>query len=262
MKPQQTSIDELSPNEKPSKFFKKINTVEMLRDYIRSSLGEPLIKVEVDDVQIDSAIQDTISLYCEYAADGVEHLKIPTKIVPGITKYQLDDNVKAVKNIMSVSSSAFQSIIPAGYGISSFQISMGMLSDFSSFDMSSISIMNSYFQSLQANYSTPVVWDFNENTKILNILTKDTQNVILLDCAVAYTPKEIDNIYNHIWIKKCATAKVKLIWGNILGKYSGTLIGGSTINYDRLISEAQSELEQLKEELLNTYGEPLGVFVM
>lgn len=253
---------ELSPEEIPSKFFKKINTVEGLRDYIRSSLGEPLIKVEVDNIQIDSAIQDTISLYCEYAADGVEHLKIPTKLVSGVTRYKLDDNVKAVKNIISYSSSSFSSILPSGYGISNFQISMGMLGDFSSFDMMSITLMNSYFQTLQANHGTPVVYEFNENTKMLNILSTNTQEVILLDCAVNYVPKEIDCIYNHIWIKKYATAKVKLMWGNILGKYSGTLIGGSTINYDRLISEAQSELDQLKEELLNTYGEPLGVFVM
>ena len=107
-----------------------------------------------------------------------------------------------------------------------------------------------------------VNYTWNENTKELRILEAiNKSNTMMIEMSLQYEPKEIDNIYNHPWIKKMAVAKTKLLWGEILGKYQGTLVNGMSINYDRIISEAQQDIEKYTEELLETYQEPLGIWV-
>lgn len=257
-------IDKNDENEQMinSRFFKLIDCVESLRGYIKRKLGAPLIQIEITDEQIDEVIQETIDLYCEYAADGVEHLKISAQLTPGISQYRLNDRVKAVKNIYTTSSSTFSTFIPEGYGLSSYTTPLNQFGVYGQFDTSGFLLLNSIFQNISVYCSAPVAWEFNENTKMLDILTNIRDDIILLDLAMIYIPKEKDMIFNHPWIKAYSVAQTKFLWGQIIGKYSGNIIGGGSINYDRIISEAQQEKEQLKEELLNTYGEPLGVFVM
>jgi hypothetical protein len=75
-----------------------------------------------------------------------------------------------------------------------------------------------------------------------------------------YTPDEKDYIYDHEWIKRYAIARTKILWGQITGKYSASLVGGATINYADMKSEGNTELEVLKEELKSKYSEcPLPI---
>lgn len=73
--------------------------------------------------------------------------------------------------------------------------------------------------------------------------------------------EEFDLIFNESWIKDFAKAKSQLLWGQLVGKYSQSLVGGATINYDRMISEAQQEIERLTEELHEKWTDPAPVLV-
>ena len=72
---------------------------------------------------------------------------------------------------------------------------------------------------------------------------------------------EFDLIYNESWVKDFAKAKTQLLWGQVLGKYSQSLVGAATVNYDRLISEAQSDIERLMEELQEKWVDPAPILV-
>ena len=70
-----------------------------------------------------------------------------------------------------------------------------------------------------------------------------------------YIPNdEFDKIFDNEWVKGMTIAKCKQLWGGVLGKYSGTLVGGAQINYADLKSEGQSEEDKLREELLAKWG--------
>lgn len=72
---------------------------------------------------------------------------------------------------------------------------------------------------------------------------------------------EDDYIFGEMWVRQMAKAKTKVLWGNIVGKFSQSLVGGATINYDRLISEGESEIEKLMEELHDKWVDPAPVLV-
>lgn len=73
---------------------------------------------------------------------------------------------------------------------------------------------------------------------------------------------EDDHIFNETWVKAMAKAKTKQLWGHVVGKYSQSLVGGATINFDRLISEAETEIERLMEELHDKWVDPAPVMVV
>lgn len=63
-------------------------------------------------------------------------------------------------------------------------------------------------------------------------------------------------------MKEYFKAKVKYQWGQNLSKYSGmTLPGNVQIDGNVMMSDAQAELDKLKEQLYTDYSEPLTFFI-
>ena len=113
---------------------------------------------------------------------------------------------------------------------------------------------------LSSLFAHNVSFDFNSQNNILRIF-EPMNGPIAIEAAMYYIPNpDHDNAYGHPWIKAYALNLVKRHWGGVVGKYDSPLVGGATINYQRLIDEAQSELDRLNEELIERWSEPLGIF--
>ena len=64
-----------------------------------------------------------------------------------------------------------------------------------------------------------------------------------------YRKETAINLYNNVLLKRLARAKVELLWGKILRKYSMTLPGGGGINADSIIADAKEELQAAIESI-------------
>jgi hypothetical protein len=239
-----------------------IKTPEALRAYILRQLGSPILTIEVDDSQIYDAISDAVQKFSFKAMAGEE-----TKIVlfekdPGRRDYVLDDRVQSVTELHSSSSFGLSLNVGGGFVLDASYFANGsQLTSMIQLDISSMTGLMSHLSTIQSIFDVPLAFEFNYHTKILRFFEEPTTNKIMIKVSLEYEPKAVDNIYNSPWIKEYATALVKRQWGNNLGKFSGSLVNGSTLNYDRILSEAQSEIERLSEELDNTYSSPLGMYV-
>jgi hypothetical protein len=115
-------------------------------------------------------------------------------------------------------------------------------------------------QVMQNLFGKTISYDFNAMTHVLRVFEPLTAPIVI-HADLEYIPDpEYDDAYNHPWIKAYSLALTKKIWGSNVGKYSQSLIGGAELNYDRLISEAQEQIDKLDEELLEKYSGPLGIF--
>ena len=85
----------------PSAKRNKINTIEKLTDYIRRQLGEPLIKVEVTNEQIEDCIFNSIDEFCEYGVQGLEEVAVFVKVDINDSMIVLDERVRAITNLRS-----------------------------------------------------------------------------------------------------------------------------------------------------------------
>ena len=241
---------------------KTINSVETLTDYIRRQLGEPLIKVEVTDEQIEDCIFTAIDEFCEYGFQGLEDTAVLVTITDDQSTFILDDRVRAITNIRALSNISNLLQLPGGLTLANSNFALSFLTNLSDVDITGVSVQLSRLSMIQSIFDVPVNYRWNEHTKELTILENHKGKKILLEMSLQYEPKEEDPIYNQTWVKKNSVSRVKYLWGNNTGKYSTQLVNGATINYDRLLSEATQELQDQKEELLETYREPLGIYVL
>ena len=60
-----------------------------------------------------------------------------------------------------------------------------------------------------------------------------------------------------MWLKEFATALVKAQWGRNLIKYNQvSLPGGITLNGDRILSDAQKELDTIRQRFAMDWADP------
>lgn len=237
----------------------KIDTREKLIQYIKERCGEPLIKVEITDSQIGYIINDTILKFSEFAYDGQDIKSMLIPIFTGVKEYKLDNRITSILDLRvsrrttSVAMAGLYTV-PPGYTPTLTSGAMMKLADFET-TLVNISRFDHMFD-IRPNYY------FNSNNKVITFL-EDMQGYpnALIQVALEYEPAEIDLIYNHPWIKDMSLAQSKLQWGSNIGKYSGTLINGNTINYGDIKAEAQNDIERLNEELLTRWSPPLGITV-
>lgn len=250
--------------DKKSSSMRIVNTVPKLIDYIRRQLGEPVIQVEVTDEQIENCIYDTIQLFGEYAYQGREEVVLVVDIDnPNKKEFMLDPRVRFITNLRQTSNiSSYLAVLP-GYSISqSNTLTLTMLNTLNFADITGMCSSLARISNLESLFDIPINFTWNEHTKILKILEPiHKSQYMLIEAVLDYEPQEEDFIFNHPWIKRMSTAKTKYLWGSNVGKYSGSIINGATINYDRIISEAQAEIEALTTELKDNYMEPLGIYV-
>lgn len=237
----------------------KIDNKLLLIAYVREMLGSPQIECEVSDVQISHIIDDGIQLFTEYAYGTLE-ATLCVKFT-GKGEYQMPHNIT---NIIKITRGNLGNIanFANNYGVNYVPDlwSQQFYSDSVAGSISSnlVSISNTR-AILDKYFGDGISYNFNPYKKVLQVFDH-YKGPGLIWFNYEYTPDEKDYIYDHEWIKRYAIARTKILWGQITGKYSASLVGGATINYADMKSEGNSELEILKEELKSKYSEcPLPI---
>lgn len=239
----------------------RIKTADDLSDYILRQLGAPSIQVEVTSDQILDNIDKAVEKFSYYAMDGMEEKILDVELVDGQMEYVLDDRVTAILTMRTASNFSSLYRLPGGYVFANQPMGLSLLENMSSVNVTNMSMYLSKMSMLEQLFDIPVNYIFNEMTGTLRLLEKPRENRMMLRVAMDYEPQEIDKIYGHEWIKEYVEALTKITWGNVVGKYSSTLVNGSTINFDRILSEGLESKERLEERLINDYMEPLGIYV-
>jgi hypothetical protein len=77
---------------------------------------------------------------------------------------------------------------------------------------------------------------------------------LVIECYRKLDPNTFTDVYNDIWLKRYVTAQFKRQWGSNLSKFGGvTMLGGVTLNGEKLFTEAQVDIEKLEKELRDSY---------
>ena len=238
-----------------------IKTRDSLVEYIRATLGEPIITVEVTDQQIDNIITATIQKFSDYAAGGEVYKLFQINLLPDVLEYKLDNRVKAVM-LVKLKSNGFTYQFPGNLVITPDTFfSMAFLPT-GGMDVVTVAAIQAKVDMIQQYFDIEPEWDYNDNEKILSFY-KNPYEIgakMLIKVMMEYEPEEVDMIYNHQWIKDYCVAKTRLQWGNNTGKYDASLINGAKINYNDMKTEAYNDIKMLDEELLTKWSAPLGIY--
>ena len=82
---------------------------------------------------------------------------------------------------------------------------------------------------------------------------------LLIEAYEVVDPDVYTDVWSDRWLQNYTASKIKYQWGTNLTKFSGmSLPGGVQFNGDRILSDAQQEIEKMEAEMISSYSLPVA----
>ena len=125
----------------------------------------------------------------------------------------------------------------------------------------SYSMTKSYLEDIDMMLTTDKQIRYNkrQDRLYLDVDWEETAagDVIIIDCFTALDPDASTKVFNDRFVKAYLTALVKKQWGQNLIKFQGVkLPGGIELNGRQIYDDGQSEISEIREQMLSTYEIP------
>ena len=243
----------------------KPETKQELIDYCLRALGQPVLEINVDEQQLEDRYEEALEYYREFHTEAMFKNYMAYEITEEDVENEyvtLPSSIISVTRVFPMGSSARMSKFSSVFRLIKddvFEMSGGGLIHY---DMA-----KSYLTTLDMLLSREPSTRFNSKMNRLFINAAWGSDINEGDTILFEVYQQIDeikfpNIFNDMWLKRYLTALIKKQWGINLSKFSNMqLPGGVSMNGMEILNEANQEIEQLKEELQNTYTYPDNFFV-
>jgi hypothetical protein len=269
---------------------------EEYKQHILTKLGHPVLEVNVSDEQMDIAIDDSFQYFHERNHfNGVERIYLTIQLnnnvlrnyssfgieqvnqVPGNVRISdqninirrqnnyiiLPDDIVGVEEIIR-GRSGMGGIGGGGMlpGVG-FPGMIGAITgdgcDNTGFGLTQYWAFQEYMALLQFTLFPPKMYNFNQRTHRLWIDgdLSDLRGMLCLQCMAKPNPDIFPDLWNDLWLKEMTTALIKAQWGRNLTKFQGVqLPGGITMNGERILDDAQKELQIIKDRFAMDWADP------
>jgi len=235
--------------------------MEFIR-YCREQLGEPVIQLELADVQCENAVDDALQLFREYHMDATIRTFYKQQVDQTIldNKYLIcPDSIISVVRICSANQDSL-SLFDIRY-----QLQLRDLYTFTNVTMLNYTITMEKLALMDwlLNPQPTIHFTRYENKIHLNI---DWNNRVSLGDFLVFEVfqalDESSKIWQDRWLKRYATALMKKQWASNIKKFGNIQTPGAVIfNGQTLYDEAIREMQDLEEELVNDYMAPPRIFL-
>jgi hypothetical protein len=235
-------------------------TREEINRYVLTSLGHPVVSVELAPEQLQQAIDTAINEYLSTGAVEIAYAELPIGD-PTNNVFVLPQDVATVKGV--IFNTPFQAAAGGADDIFSFAVAASPIGpQYSSYlhASSNLAIFYEYLQNRDRVIGNQItfkvvddklyVWPFPKYASHLLIeYSKNAFGIVDRDNKAIST----SNAWGINWIRKMALANAKGMLGKVRGKYSQVSGGpggeSQTLNAQELVSESKEEVDKLKEEL-------------
>ena len=234
---------------------------EELKEFCLRQLGYPVIQINVDDEQVNDAIELALQYWQEFHFDGVERTYLKHQVTSNdlTNQYiQLGDNVISAVRIFPVGGTN-QSMT---FFDLRYQLRLNDLWDLSSTSYVNYALNMQHLRTLDMLFSgeTPVRFNrVNERLYIDWDWANDIQlgEWIVVEARIILDPDTYSKAWNDRTLKKLATSYIKKQWGNNMKKFGGMqLPGGVVMNGQQIFEEAVNEIKEVEQYIETTYQEP------
>jgi hypothetical protein len=227
-------------------------------DYIKLSLGDGMIDVELDPKHYDLAIDVALRKYRQRSQNSVEESFGYLTLQTDVNEYQLAPEVMQVRQIFRRSIGSRSGGGDGGTLFEPFNLAYSNTYLLSSSNMGGLAtyMMFSQYQNLVGKmFGSFINFDWNSVTKKLRITQRPRGEENVLLWMYNYKPDFIlfQDTWAGIWIRDYATARAKVILGEAREKFAtiASPQGGTNLNGSALKSEGKAEMEMLEQDLIN-----------
>jgi len=227
-----------------------------LFDYVRFSLGDQLVDVELDPDHYEQALKQAIIRYRQRSANSVEESYSYLELIKDHNTYQLPDEVISVRNCFkrniganSGTSSQYEPF-EAGF-VNFYMIQSGRVGGLSTYFAYS-----SFLKEAAKMFGGYLNYNFNRVTKEITIMRRpraDAETILLWTENYKPDVTLLSDIYSKPWLREYTLGKCMLMLGEARSKFA-TLPGpqgGSSLNGTDLLARGKEKIDALEVELNN-----------
>lgn len=229
---------------------------KMLANFIRESLGYPVVEVELTQSQMNIAIRKALDVFRQKSSLAYNRGFFFMDVQPGVQQYTLTSKVAGynkINNVMGIYrfTSAFLSSAH-GSGVYG-QVVLQHLYNMGTYDLTSYHLVAQYIEQLEHLFATRLTFHWDKMRRNLSMYTVFTRpERVLIEASVDRTEQElmVDPLSKN-WIERWALAEARLMLAEIRGKYASLpgAGGGIALNAADLITRAEGDMEKLLQEL-------------
>lgn len=236
-------------------------TREQLLEYCLRELGHPVIKINVDDDQLDDRVDQALSYFYDFHYDGTEKYYLKHQLTSGDVS---NNYVTIAESVIGINK-----IFPIGSTMNSgnlfninYQMRLNDIWDLSNSTLSYYIMTQTHLTMIDQLLNGVIPIRFNRHTNKLYIdwdwsVDAIAGNYIVAECWRKVDPDTYPDVFSDRMLKKYLTALIKKQWGNNLSKYTGVqILGGLALDGQRILSEATSEVDLIEQEIRAQYEEP------
>ena len=245
--------------------MKKIKTREAFKQAILAELGEPMIKVNVTDAQIDKCINNALKYFFKYSPYGsFESHYIYTVTADDVAKNYIPvpERIDAVIDIIG------KGFILSDLNFMSNEYQMTRDVFLGAQGFSNISLVDyvtlmGRLENTEKVLRTPRNFEFIKfQRRLIPFFSIQEGDIIAMKCYENIDPENdeqdpnyIDGseLFNDETILALATAFTQQVWGNVLKKFGNVILpGGVSLNGEKLFDDAKIEIDKITTELLDS----------
>ncbi len=226
-------------------------------DYCKTMLGDGMVDVELDPIHYETALNRSLSVFRQRSDNSVEESYIFLNLQPDVNEYILPQEIQQVRQIFRRSIGSRTGGGTGGTIFEPFNLAYA-----STYLLSSTNMGGLLTYELFAGYQELVgkmfgsfinfTWHPESRKLVIHQRPRTEESVMLM----AYNTKPdttiIQDVYAGQWIKDYTLANCKMMLGQARSKFA-TIAGpqgGGQLNGTALISEAQTEMEKLVDDLM------------
>jgi hypothetical protein len=236
------------------------------KEYCLRKLGKPVIEINVDDDQVEDRIDESLRYYWDYHFDGTEKLYYKHQVTSQnmIDKYiTLPENIIGAIRVFPIADPMVRS--DDLFNIR-YQIALNDL-----YTLTSVSMVPYYMVMEHLALITEMLVGqqpirYNRHKDRLYVdMDWGKINVgeyLLVEAYEVIDPNEWTDVWADRWLQNYVTAKIKYQWGSNLTKFTGMqLPGGVQFNGEKILGDAQQEIEKMEAEMISSYSLPVSDMV-
>lgn len=234
---------------------------EELKDFCLRQLGYPVIQINVDDVQVEDAVELAFEYWNEFHFDGTERTYVKHQVTQEDKDrgwFQLSDQIIGAVRIFPVGGNDKA----MGMFDLRYQLRLNDLWDLSSSSYTNYALTMQHLRTLDMLFSGETPIRFNKVNSRIYVdqawaTDVDVGEWMIVEAMVITDPDAYTRVWNDRMLKKLATAYIKRQWGNNMKKFGGMqLPGGITMNGQQIFEEANNEITVAEREIRDTYEQP------
>ena len=225
-------------------------------DYVRYSLGEGLVDVELDPIHYETAMKQALARYRQRSSNSVEESYSFLELQMDTNTYTLPKEVVSVRNcykrnIGSNSGTASQyEPFEAGF-VNFYMIQSGRVGGLATYAFYSM-----FLKEAAKMFGGFLNFTFNTVTKQLTIMRRpraDKETILLWTENYKPDLTILSDVYSNPWLKDYTLALCMRMLGQGRGKFSSIVgpQGGTTLNGAQLLTDSQAMIDKLELEISN-----------